>query len=151
MCTKTQRCGIRSTSLFSIPFVVWRSLADSLRRSSVVVAVAATSHRSRRITRRRDGQCEERLRLLEEAVQHWQRKRGRLSRASLGKADDVAALERPRDGLALDCRRRLEVHLLASVAAAGIRVALALDALFRVAFEVVWDLLHAAPGAGMAR
>ena len=42
-------------------------------------------------------------------------------------------------------------YLLASVAAAGIRLALALDALFRVAFEVFWDLLNAARGAGMAR
>ena len=42
-------------------------------------------------------------------------------------------------------------YLLTSVAAAGIRLALALDALFRVAFEVFGDLLHAAPGASMAR
>ena len=43
ICTKTQRCGWRGTSLFSIPFVVWRSRADNLRLS---VAVAATSQRS---------------------------------------------------------------------------------------------------------
>ena len=42
-------------------------------------------------------------------------------------------------------------YLLASVAAAGIRLALALDALFRVAFEAFWDFLNAARGAGMAR
>ena len=42
-------------------------------------------------------------------------------------------------------------HLFANVAASGIRLALALDALFRVAFEAFWELLHAAPGAGMAR
>ena len=42
-------------------------------------------------------------------------------------------------------------NLVTSVAAAGIRLALALDALFRVAFEAFWDLLNAARGAGMAR
>ena len=43
ICTNTQRCGWRGTSLFSIPFVVCRSRADSLRLS---VAAAATSQRS---------------------------------------------------------------------------------------------------------
>ena len=41
-------------------------------------------------------------------------------------------------------------YLLARVAAASIRLALALDALFRVAFEALRELLNVARGAGMA-
>ena len=41
-------------------------------------------------------------------------------------------------------------YLLARVAAPRVRLALALDALFRVAFEVLWELLHVARGARMA-
>ena len=42
-------------------------------------------------------------------------------------------------------------YLAARVAAPRVRLALALDALFRVGFEACWDLFNTARGAGMAR
>ena len=42
-------------------------------------------------------------------------------------------------------------YLLARVAAGGLRLALALDALFRVGFEAFWDLFNTARDAGVAR
>ena len=42
-------------------------------------------------------------------------------------------------------------YLLARVAAPRVRLALALDALFCVAFETFWHLFNTARGAGMAR
>ena len=42
-------------------------------------------------------------------------------------------------------------HLVASVAAPRVRLALALDALFRIGFEAFGDLFNTARGAGMAR
>ena len=41
-------------------------------------------------------------------------------------------------------------YLLARVAAPRVRLALALDAFFRVGFEAFWDLFNTARGAGMA-
>ena len=42
-------------------------------------------------------------------------------------------------------------YLLARVAAPRVRLALALDALFRIGFEAFWELFNTARGAGMAR
>ena len=41
-------------------------------------------------------------------------------------------------------------HGVAGIAAPSSSVALALDAIFRVGFEVLWELLHVARGARMA-
>ena len=44
------------------------------------------------------------------------------------------------------------LHLLsAGIAAPRVRLALALDALFRIGFEAFWDLFNTARGAGVAR
>ena len=44
------------------------------------------------------------------------------------------------------------LHLLAAgIAAPRVRLALALDALFRIGFEAFWDLFNTARGAGVAR
>ena len=40
---------------------------------------------------------------------------------------------------------------VAGIAAPRVRLALALDALFRIGFEAFWDLFNTARGAGMAR
>ena len=42
-------------------------------------------------------------------------------------------------------------HVVASVAAPRVGLAVALDALFRICFEAFWDLFNTARGAGMAR
>ena len=41
-------------------------------------------------------------------------------------------------------------YLVARVAAARVRLALALDAFFRVGFEAFWEFFNTARGAGMA-
>ena len=41
-------------------------------------------------------------------------------------------------------------RLFAGIAAPRVRLALALDALFRIGFEAFWDLFNTARGAGMA-
>ena len=53
--------------------------------------------------------------------------------------------------------QRIHVELVlqhrhfAGIAAPRVRLALALDALFRIGFEAFWDLFNTARGAGMAR
>ena len=61
-------------------------------------------------------EAEERLRLVEQRLQHGQRKRRRLSATSLGQTDDITPLQSDGDGLFLDRRRKLVVERLARLA-----------------------------------
>ena len=50
-----------------------------------------------------EDEAEEPARVLDEVVQHGEGEGARLARSGLGEADDVVAVERHRDGLALGC------------------------------------------------
>lgn len=70
----------------------------------------------RQLSRRGENETEEGLRLVEESLEHGERKRGRLSTASFCQTDNVAALEGNRDRLFLDRGRVLVVEGLAGFA-----------------------------------